>query len=97
MARVERRLDALIAAVAAVTEPLRPQESAQEPDFLTVKEIAAAMRVSERTVLRWQDRGQMPCVRIGGRTLTTKADLVEFIERAQRGEFRTRRRSARNS
>lgn len=38
-----------------------------EESLLTIKEAAAALRVSEVSLRRWTDQGVLPCLRVGGR------------------------------
>lgn len=37
------------------------------PDLLTVKEVAAILRVSPLTIKRWGKRGKLPAIRINSR------------------------------
>lgn len=39
----------------------------QLPDLLTVKEVAALLRVSPLTIKRWGKRGKLPAIRINSR------------------------------
>jgi excisionase family DNA binding protein len=47
---------------------------------------AAAMGISTKTLYRLLRAGKLPCVRIGGRTMISVADLDAFIAR-QRAPF----------
>ena len=44
-------------------------------------EVAQALGVSERTVIRLERDGQLPCVRIGSRVLYRRDVVEEFVER----------------
>ena len=55
-------------------------------DFLTVKQVAALLGVSERTVRRWISPAQPPrerlaCYRIGRLVRIRRSDLEEFLMR----------------
>ena len=52
----------------------------------SVPAAAAALGVSARNLWRIMSEGQLPCVRIGGRTMIAVADLDAFIAQ-QRGPF----------
>lgn len=57
--------------------------------LMTLKEVAALLRVSDWTLSRLVNTGALPTVRIGRRRLIAPADYASFIA-AQREEF-TRR------
>jgi excisionase family DNA binding protein len=48
--------------------------------------VAEALGVSPKTVWRLLRDGKLPCVRIGGRTMISVADVDAFVA-AQRGPF----------
>jgi excisionase family DNA binding protein len=55
-------------------------------EFLTVKEVASLLGVSERTVRRWISPAQPPgerlaCYRIGRLVRIRRSDLEEFLNR----------------
>lgn len=51
--------------MAAVRKPRQQDRSLTEMQFMTVAEVAAAMRVSKMTVYRLLHAGAMPSVRVG--------------------------------
>jgi excisionase family DNA binding protein len=48
--------------------------------LLNVPEVARRLRVSDKTVWRLLDAGDLPYVRIGARILVRPSDLDEFVE-----------------
>jgi excisionase family DNA binding protein len=53
-------------------------------DLLTRKEVAAALRVSLRTVAKLIATGQLRVVKIGTRTLVTDRELAAYVAAHQR-------------
>lgn len=49
-------------------------------EFLTVAEIAAALRVNQQTVRNWIDHQALPAFRVGRRVRVLRSDLAAFIE-----------------
>jgi len=56
---------------------------ATEPELLNIAQAAALLQVSEASLRRWTNAGQLPCLRIGGRRERRfrRADLMAFMER----------------
>jgi excisionase family DNA binding protein len=54
----------------------RPPDT-EQPEWLTVKEVAARLRVSTMTVHRAIDAGHIPAVRFGERTFRINAARFE--------------------
>ncbi len=52
--------------------------------LLTIKEVARHFAVSTQTVARWEKRGELRSVRIGGSVRFTQKDIADFISIAQR-------------
>lgn len=52
-----------------------------ERKLLTVREAATMLRVSEKTLFNYTDRGDIPTFRMGTRKLYDTADLWQYIER----------------
>jgi excisionase family DNA binding protein len=53
----------------------------------TVQEVAQQLRVSERTVRNWVERGELRVFRIGKRGYRIpESDLLVFIEKKKQGE-----------
>lgn len=49
--------------------------------FLTVAQVAEEVGVSARTVLRWLDAGELPCLRLpGGGIRIPQVAYVEWLE-----------------
>ena len=55
------------------------------PDFLTVKEVAALLRVTERKVYDLASSEQVPCSKATGKLLFPEAELRAWIASAQTG------------
>lgn len=53
-------------------------------DLLTLKEAAQVLRVSDRTVIRRRDDGELPCVKHGRRVLFRRSDINDYLERCWR-------------
>lgn len=54
-------------------------------EVYTVQEVAQNLKVSERTVRNWIDRGELPAFPIGKRGYRiSKADLQAFIDERKR-------------
>jgi transcriptional repressor of dcmA and dcmR len=55
---------------------------ATEPELLDIAQAAALLQVSEASLRRWTNRGQLSCLRIGGRRERRfrRADLIAFME-----------------
>jgi transcriptional repressor of dcmA and dcmR len=54
----------------------------KEPELLDIAQAAALLQVSEASLRRWTNSGQLPCLRIGGRRERRfrRADLIAFME-----------------
>jgi excisionase family DNA binding protein len=63
-----------------------PRAVAALPDFLTPRQIADALQVHERTVLRWAaEDASMPVTRLGGVVRFERAALNRWLLRKTRG------------
>jgi excisionase family DNA binding protein len=77
--------------VGAVTEDrphsewTMPDNTAPDPEFLTVKELADLLRLKERKVYDLAASGAVPCSRATGKLLFPAAQIREWIARAQSG------------
>ncbi len=60
-------------------------ETAERPDFLTVRELAALLRVTERKVYDLAATGQVPCSKATGKLLFPEADVRAWIDAARTG------------
>ena len=47
--------------------------------LLTIKDVAALCRVSEKTIRRWIKAGDLPAARLGGQVRIRPRDLDIFI------------------
>jgi len=63
-------------------------DAAARPSFLTVAEVADAMRVSRMTVYRLVHAGEMPAIRVGKSFRVPAAALEEYLARAALDEDR---------
>jgi PTS system nitrogen regulatory IIA component len=50
-----------------------------EHDIMTIKEVSAYLRVSERTVLDWAQKGEIPCGKLGSSWRFKNDAIVEWI------------------
>ncbi len=48
--------------------------------LLTVKEVAEELRVSERRVTRWIQKGELPALHLGKDYRIYRSDLDKFIQ-----------------
>lgn len=53
--------------------------------LLSLTEVARRLGVTRRTVERFKERGQLPCVKIGGSVRVLPSDLEEYLRRARTG------------
>jgi excisionase family DNA binding protein len=47
--------------------------------FMTVAEVAAALKMNQQTIRNWIDAGQLPAVRIGRRVRVLSSDFATLI------------------
>jgi excisionase family DNA binding protein len=48
--------------------------------LLTVQQVAAILQLKPSTIRAYAERGDLPCVRIGGRLRFRPSDVAEWIE-----------------
>ncbi len=48
--------------------------------YLTVKDVAKRLQVSDQTVWRWIKDGKLPAINISGQYRISPSDLDEFIK-----------------
>lgn len=53
----------------------------EEGDYLTSKEAARLLRVSPWTIAAWLSQGRLRRIKAGARTLISKADLENFLQK----------------
>lgn len=54
-----------------------------DPQFLTVAEVAAQLRVDPTTVRRWIAAGELPASRLGKNFRIAAADVDAFLDRSR--------------
>ena len=59
------------------------------PEYLTVKDVASLLRISEVTVARWVRRGYIRPVKIGHTLRFEKSKLLLQVEQHQAGQADT--------
>lgn len=55
-------------------------ETANYPEILTIEEVAAYLRVSERTVYEWANKGQIPCGKLGTSWRFKRDDVARWVD-----------------
>ncbi len=56
------------------------RSTTSDPDFLTVAEVARALRVSNMTVYRLVNAGQLPAVRVGRSYRIREEDVRRYLQ-----------------
>lgn len=51
-----------------------------EPQFLTVDEVAALLRVKPRTIYEWTASGKIPFRKAGRITIFDRAEIIEWTK-----------------
>lgn len=59
--------------------------SGHEHALLTLREVAAYLRVSEKTVRRWVAQGRIPCVRLGRVVRFVAGDVFRWVSARKAG------------
>lgn len=73
-------IDATAAALAAVDRHLAPVATpVAPPDVMTVREVAAFLRLDRKTIYDAATRGELPARRVGRRVLVSRAALVAWL------------------
>lgn len=52
-----------------------------ENEILTIEEVAIFLRVSERTVYDWAQKGKIPCGRLGSSWRFKRSEILKWIEK----------------
>lgn len=55
--------------------------AAEHPEILTIEEVAAYLRVSERTVYDWANKGQIPCGKLGTSWRFKREDVSRWVDK----------------
>jgi len=50
-----------------------------QPDIMTVEEVAAYLRVAERTVYEWAQKGEIPCGKLGASWRFKRSDIDAWV------------------
>jgi excisionase family DNA binding protein len=70
----------------SAAKPVRPvapvPDALEQVRFLTVAEVATAMRVSKMTVYRLVHSGELPAVRVGRSFRVPEQDVHEYLRNA---------------
>ena len=56
-----------------------------DDSFLTVAEVAAALRLNPQTVRNWIDQGSLPALRVGRRVRIRRSDFERLLEQGYSG------------
>lgn len=56
-----------------------------DDSFLTVAEVAAALRLNPQTVRNWIDQGSLPALRVGRRVRIRRSDFERLLEESYSG------------
>lgn len=57
----------------------------QNNDIWTIEEVAAYLRVSERTVYDWAQKGNIPCGKLGTAWRFKRSEIEKWVDRRLRG------------
>ena len=59
---------------------------ASERDYLTPGEVARALHVSPKTIIRWANEGRIPCtMTLGGHRRFRRDDIEDVVARVELG------------
>ena len=58
--------------------------TASPESFLTVAEVAEALKLNQQTVRNWIDQGSLPAVRVGRRVRILRSDFQRLVEEGYR-------------
>jgi len=61
-------------------------ENIKDDEIMTIGEVAAYLKISERIIVKLVEDGEIPCFTIGGHWRTRKIDISDFIETLIRGK-----------
>jgi excisionase family DNA binding protein len=64
---------------AIVRDELQHARLSDMPKAVTVKQAAQMTGLSERTIRRLIDRGELPCVRVGGRSIRIRVEDIRRL------------------
>ena len=55
------------------------QQAVSEDELFTIAEVAAYLKLSQRTAWRWCKSGRLPAFKVGHQWRVAQSDLEEFI------------------
>lgn len=67
-------------------ETTKPMTLDVYPQILTVREVAEILRVTPRTVWRYQHEFGLPFWKFGGTVRTDKNELIEWLKTKRKGQ-----------
>lgn len=72
-----------------MTKTVHEESNAQRKDFLTARQLAAVLQVSESTVRRLAGQGRIPCIRLSSRLLRFNLTAVRHaLDVASRNQLK---------
>ena len=58
---------------------MTPTPAADEPEYLVVEEVAARLKLREKTIRDWILRGELPAYKLGKEWRFSRAALVAWL------------------
>jgi excisionase family DNA binding protein len=55
-------------------------------EFMTVAEVATALKINQQTIRNWIDSGYLPAIRIGRRVRIKRSDFDALLEASYTGK-----------
>ncbi len=52
-----------------------------KPEIMTLEEVADYLRISERTVYDWAQKGEIPCGKLGTAWRFKRSDIEAWVDR----------------
>ncbi|WP_338879014.1 helix-turn-helix domain-containing protein [Achromobacter veterisilvae] len=59
--------------------------TSNDDEFLTIKQVAELLKVTERTIYRLAAAKQIPAFKVGGTWRFSRAEIKQWIQRQQEG------------
>ena len=56
------------------------------PEYLTINEVSAMLKVNRQTVYNWHRHGKIELVKVGARNRITKDELERFIKNGNKAK-----------
>ena len=60
-------------------------EDVPSQQLLTVREVAEWLRVHEKTIYEWSEKGKLPCFRVGNRLRFSRSDVGRWLQARKEG------------